>query len=383
MMGPKYGPAVAANGLVEDLGENEAQPEDLMCLDCELTAGIRIHEPQPQAQPVQDFTTTLPPPLPQQEDSTNALSNNQMQLPGAAPLDTTGMGVLLPTGDEGVASMVVVEEDPEEIIETPSITEIETDDTEEASEVEEHTEDTMEEQEADIDSTGGGEDVASMIVVEEDTEEIIETPSIAELDAEEASEVEESTEEIVEEQDAALDSTGDKVENTEETEEQGAEDATATVTTFDQKCVQCTNVPTQYMFDTGKSCATYTYAFERRCGTEYGWWGRDGNPEHCQYSCWLNGAPHATQGGMPCCERADADDEILLDEDENEVVAEAATEENDEEETEETDDVDDVAENTAAEAVLDEDDNEEVPEAATTEEDDLENEEEAEEDADP
>ena len=197
IMGPKYGPAVAANGLVEDLGENDAQPEELMCLDCELTSGIRIREPEPQAQPpVEDINVPMTEPL-----------------PSAAPLDTEGMGALLPTADEDAAPLVVVEEDAEAYI----------------------------------------EEITN--AAEENTEEVV---------------------------------------------------------TADNKCVQCTNIPTKYMLQTGLECATYTYAFERRCGTEYGWWGRDGNLEYCQYSCWKNGAPHMTQGDLPCCERADADDEVVI-----------------------------------------------------------------------
>ena len=78
-------------------------------------------------------------------------------------------------------------------------------------------------------------------------------------------------------------------------------------------CVQCSNIPTKHMLLTNKTCATYSYAWERRCGTEFGWWGRDGNPEHCQYSCWKNGAPYATQGGAPCCERDDGNDDVGAD----------------------------------------------------------------------
>lgn len=76
------------------------------------------------------------------------------------------------------------------------------------------------------------------------------------------------------------------------------------------ECVPCTNLPTAHMITTGLNCNNYTYAYERRCGTEFGWWGRDGNPQHCQYSCWQNGAPYATQGGRPCCDRADSDDDV-------------------------------------------------------------------------
>ena len=113
IMGPKYGPAVAANGLVEDLGENEAQPEELMCLDCELTSGIRIREPEPQAQPVQDINVPMDEPL-----------------PSAAPLDTEGMGALLPTGED-TAPLVVVEEDAEAYI--SEITDVAEENTEEVT----------------------------------------------------------------------------------------------------------------------------------------------------------------------------------------------------------------------------------------------------------
>ena len=75
-------------------------------------------------------------------------------------------------------------------------------------------------------------------------------------------------------------------------------------------CVPCSNIPTEHMLESNITCAAYEHAFTRRCGTEYGWWGRDGNPEHCQYSCWKNGAPYATQGGAPCCERDDGDDDV-------------------------------------------------------------------------
>ena len=83
--------------------------------------------------------------------------------------------------------------------------------------------------------------------------------------------------------------------------------------TLDWTCVQCSNIPTKHMLSTQMTCSTYSYAFERRCGTEFGWWGRDGNPEHCQYSCWKNGAPYASQGDAPCCERDDADDAVVAE----------------------------------------------------------------------
>ena len=79
-------------------------------------------------------------------------------------------------------------------------------------------------------------------------------------------------------------------------------------TSFTSECVPCTNVPTKYMLSTNQTCADYSYAFERRCGTEFGWWGRNGNPEYCQYSCWTNGVPYASQGGTSCCKRDNTDD---------------------------------------------------------------------------
>ena len=98
-----------------------------------------------------------------------------------------------------------------------------------------------------------------------------------------------------------------------EEEDQVEVDDSATIiaddfTTDQVPCVRCTNIPTEYMLNNDVSCATYEHAFTRRCGTEYGWWGRNGNPEHCQYSCWANGVPYNTQRGKPCCEREDTDD---------------------------------------------------------------------------
>ena len=46
-LGPAYGPAVAANGLVQDLGGNEANANDLMCLGCKLQAGVATKSYQP------------------------------------------------------------------------------------------------------------------------------------------------------------------------------------------------------------------------------------------------------------------------------------------------------------------------------------------------
>ena len=101
----------------------------------------------------------------------------------------------------------------------------------------------------------------------------------------------------------------------------------AEVATPTLDCIQCTNIPTKHMLSTQIMCSTYSYAFERRCGTEVGWWGRDGNPEYCQYSCWMNGAPYASQRGAPCCERDDVDDAILAN-----ILAEPAVVEEEEEE---------------------------------------------------
>jgi len=46
-LGPAYGPAVAANGLVQDLGGNEANTQDFMCLGCKLQTGVAIKKYQP------------------------------------------------------------------------------------------------------------------------------------------------------------------------------------------------------------------------------------------------------------------------------------------------------------------------------------------------
>jgi hypothetical protein len=46
-LGPAYGPAVAANGLVQDLGGNEANPQDFMCLGCALQTGHVIQQYHP------------------------------------------------------------------------------------------------------------------------------------------------------------------------------------------------------------------------------------------------------------------------------------------------------------------------------------------------
>ena len=46
-LGQAYGPAVAANGLVRDLGGNVANPKDLMCLGCTLRTGHEIQQYNP------------------------------------------------------------------------------------------------------------------------------------------------------------------------------------------------------------------------------------------------------------------------------------------------------------------------------------------------
>lgn len=74
-------------------------------------------------------------------------------------------------------------------------------------------------------------------------------------------------------------------------------------------CISCTNVPTPHMRGNSIPCANYPYAYTNRCGTALGWWGRNGNMEHCQYSCWTEGVPFASQGDKPCCARDVGDDE--------------------------------------------------------------------------
>jgi len=51
-LGPTYGPAVAANGYVQDYGGNEADPKDFMCLHCKLNTGARPPRPQLPSLPV-------------------------------------------------------------------------------------------------------------------------------------------------------------------------------------------------------------------------------------------------------------------------------------------------------------------------------------------
>ena len=46
-LGPAYGPAVAANGFVQDLGGNEANAKDLMCVGCNLQAGVATKSYEP------------------------------------------------------------------------------------------------------------------------------------------------------------------------------------------------------------------------------------------------------------------------------------------------------------------------------------------------
>ena len=223
IMGPKYGPAVAANGLVEDLGENEAQPEELMCLDCELTSGIRIREPEPQAQPVQDINVPMDEPL-----------------PSAAPLDTEGMGALLPTGED-TAPLVVVEEDAEAYI--SEITDVAEENTEEVTaDNAVLTEITNAEEDKEVEATIPEEDVDNEVdakseqaaVAEESIEETVEELTGTEDTIEEIAdepiedivlgeiETEDATEDVVldetEDEEAATDTTTADPENDEEKE---------------------------------------------------------------------------------------------------------------------------------------------------------------------
>ena len=84
---------------------------------------------------------------------------------------------------------------------------------------------------------------------------------------------------------------------------------TGNATIIADSCITCTNVPTTYMRGNSIPCANYSFAYTNRCSTADSWWGRDGNVEHCQYSCWTNNVPFASQGDKPCCERDDGDDE--------------------------------------------------------------------------
>jgi len=72
------------------------------------------------------------------------------------------------------------------------------------------------------------------------------------------------------------------------------------------ECVQCTNIPSSFMVETGQECATYSWAWTRRCNNEVSWWGKEGEKEYCQYSCWKNGSPYPD--ASPCCPRGDEDD---------------------------------------------------------------------------
>ena len=51
-LGPTYGPAIAANGYVQDYGGNEADPKDFMCLHCKLNTGTRPPRPELPGLPV-------------------------------------------------------------------------------------------------------------------------------------------------------------------------------------------------------------------------------------------------------------------------------------------------------------------------------------------
>ena len=84
---------------------------------------------------------------------------------------------------------------------------------------------------------------------------------------------------------------------------------TGNATIIADSCITCTNVPTTYMRGNSIPCANYSFAYTNRCSTADSWWGRDGNVEHCQYSCWTNNVPFASQGDKPCCDRDDGDDE--------------------------------------------------------------------------
>ena len=75
-------------------------------------------------------------------------------------------------------------------------------------------------------------------------------------------------------------------------------------------CIECTNIPTPYMRENNFRCNDYSFAYVERCGTNTSWWGRDGNVEHCQYSCWVNDVPFASMGNASCCHRDDGDDAI-------------------------------------------------------------------------
>ena len=75
-------------------------------------------------------------------------------------------------------------------------------------------------------------------------------------------------------------------------------------------CIECTNIPTPFMLDNNFRCNDYSFAYVERCETPNSWWGRDGNVEHCQYSCWVNDVPFASMGNASCCHRDDGDDTI-------------------------------------------------------------------------
>ena len=75
----------------------------------------------------------------------------------------------------------------------------------------------------------------------------------------------------------------------------------------DGACVQCTNIPSASMLESGRTCADYSYAWTDRCNNEKSWWGKEGEKEYCQYSCWKNGSPYPN--AVPCCPREDKDDD--------------------------------------------------------------------------
>ena len=90
----------------------------------------------------------------------------------------------------------------------------------------------------------------------------------------------------------------------------GTANTTANATNATSNCIECTNIPTPFMLDNNFRCNDYSFAYTDRCGTNNSWWGRDGNVEHCQYSCWVNDVPFASMGNASCCLRDDGDDTI-------------------------------------------------------------------------
>ena len=104
--------------------------------------------------------------------------------------------------------------------------------------------------------------------------------------------------------------TGNTANTTTSTSGNATDNTTTSNTNATSTCVECTNIPTPYMFDNNFHCNDYSFAYVERCGTNNSWWGRDGNVEHCQYSCWLNDVPFASMGNASCCDRNDNDDTI-------------------------------------------------------------------------